>query len=102
LGWQGSSAAHYFLKEAIEPSFVFSRVLLPAVDDESGIAKNPVAEGFNYPLQGLGIGDPDQDFLPVASGELLDPGRQKEVILLYIFRVFIEILVILLVFHLQT
>lgn len=91
-----------FLEEGIELDFVFPGVLFLTVNDEGRVTKSAVADGFYKPLERLGIDDSDENFLPVSGGEFLYPGRQEEVVFSYILRVFIEVLVILLVFHLQT
>ena len=91
-----------FLEEGVEFDLVFPGVLFLTVNDEGRVTKSPVADGFYKPLERLGIDDFDENFLPVPGGEFLDPGRQKKVVFFYVLRVFIEVLVILLVFHLQT
>jgi hypothetical protein len=91
---------HLFIQEDVEPCFIFSCVFLPAVDDESGVSENPVTDGFDHPLEGLGIDDFDENFLPVLLGQLLYPEGEKEIVFLQVLRVLIEILMVLL--FLQT
>jgi hypothetical protein len=81
---------------------VLSRVFLPPVDDKSRIAEGPIANGFIKSLEGLSVGDPDQNFLTVFLGQFRDPPGKEEVVFLHILRVIIEVLVIPLIPQLQT
>ena len=83
-------------------SFVLSRVFLPSIDDKGRVAEGPIPNGFVKPLEGLGVGNPDQNFLAVFLGQLRDPSGKEEVIFLHVLRVIIEVLVIPLVPQLQT
>ncbi len=99
-GW--SSITHCFLKEGIEAELVFPGVLLLFIDDECWVAENAVTDGFAESLKGLSIGYKDQNILAVFPGQFPDPFREIEIFLFYVFRILIEILVILLIFDVQA
>jgi len=97
-----SGITQFFLKEAVKLDFVLARVFLPLVDDEGGVTKGSVADGFNKSLKGLSVGYPDQNFFPVFLGQFPDPTGEEEVVFPHLLRVLIEVLVIPLVLQLQT
>jgi hypothetical protein len=97
-----SGITQFFLQEAFEPGFVFSRVFLPPIDDERGVTEGPVADGFKESLKGLSVGNPDHNSIPVLMGQFSYPSGEEEIVFLNFLRIIIEVLVIPLVLQLQT
>jgi len=97
-----SGITQFFLEEALEPGFVFSRVFLAPIDDECGVTEDPVADGFKESLKGLGVSNPDHDFIPVLMGQFPYPSGEEEIVFLNLLRIIIKVLVIALVLQLQT
>ena len=95
-----SGIAQLFPEDAVELDLVLSRVFSLLIYDKGWVVESPITDRLVKPLERLGVDDFDQDFLPVFSGYLLDPSREKEVILLQIFRVIVQNAPIL--FFLQT
>ena len=97
-----SGIPQLFLKEACEPGLVLSRVFLAPIDDEGEITEDPVTDGFEESLKGLGVGNPDQNSIPVLLGQFPDPFGEEEIVFSHFLRIIIEVLVIPLILQLQT
>ena len=95
-----SGITQFFPEDVVELDLVLSRVFSLLIYDKGWVVESPITDGLVKPLERLGVDDFNQDFLPVFSGYLLDPSREKEVILLQIFRVIVEYATVL--FFLQT
>ena len=91
---QALGTSHIFLEEGIQAIFILPRVFLLFINDEGGVTEDSVADGFEHPLEGLDIGDFNQNFFLVFQGQFPDPIREIKVIFLQVFRVVVEDLAI--------
>jgi hypothetical protein len=62
------STVQRFLQEGVQSIFIFPRVFLLFVNDESGVAENAVSDGFEHALEGLDVDDFNQNIFTVFPG----------------------------------